>query len=222
MLRLVCVSLILVWLALSGGAAFAQGHTPDLTVTLHNIDNAPLAGVTVIVRDGSGTHDLAQAATDAQGVASFSGMTESQVRIAIVGALPNGTRLYQVGNDASGISLLLDPPPTRLDLRSESNGMVVPDPATMAALEPGVPVATSGAVIPTAPIASRIPLAQTAPPLSAPPPAAAPPATAVAPAALADADAPESRSEQLWFGLLLLALLLGAGIGIVVVQRRAV
>jgi hypothetical protein len=217
MYRLMLVSLIVAWLAVNGGVARAQTQPPDLTVTLHDVANAPLSGVTVIVRDAGGSHTLAQAATDANGVATFVGLMESQVRVVIMGTLPNGTRLYQPGNDAIGISLLLDPLPTTLDLRSAADGMIVPDPAAMAR-EPGVPVATDVAALPTAPIASPIPMVQAI----APPPVAAPPAAANASSLPASAHAPEGANGLVWYGVVALALLIGAGVGIVVVQRRGV
>jgi hypothetical protein len=209
------VPCIVIWLAMSR-AALAQGQPPDLTVTFHDVAGAPAAGVTVIVRDEGG-HELARATTDAHGVATFSGLPESQVRVVIAGTLLNGTKLYQPGNDAQGIALLLDPPPTVLDLRSETDGMVVPDPATMAALEPGVPVATGVVAVPTAPIATQIPLAPTPFSQSAPAPGSA--AASVVPI---ERDTPaEGGRGQVWLGIGLLAVLIGAGIGIVVVQRRS-
>src|SRR5690348_9791736 len=108
MYRLFFISLMIVWLAVYGGVALAQGQSPDLTVTLHDVVGAPLPGVTVIVRDPSGSQTLAQAATDTNGAASFTHLMESQVRVAVLGTLPNGTKLYQPGNDAAGISLLLN------------------------------------------------------------------------------------------------------------------
>jgi hypothetical protein len=117
-----------------------------------------------------------------------------------------------------GIRLLLDPPPTTLDLRSETDGMIVPDPATMAAREPGIPVATHVATLPTAPLAAPVPIAQA----THPSPAAAPPAAAGAPALTVHRDAPEGASGPVWFGALALVLLIGAGVGLVVVQRRSV
>lgn len=209
MYRFLFISLIVAWLAVHGGVALAQ--PPDLIVTLHDIANVPLAGVTVIVRDSGASHTLAQAATDAHGAATFANLMESQVRVAVVGTLPNGTTLYQPGNDAAGISLLLDPLPTTLALRSAADGMIVPDPAAMAR-EPGVPIATNVAAIPTARVASPVPIAQAI----APSPAAIPQV-----AADAITEGAGLASGQIWFGVVLLALLIGAGIGIVLVQRRS-
>lgn len=211
MYRFLFISLIVAWLAVNGGVALAQPQPPDLTVTLHDVANAPVAGVTVIVRDSSGSHTLAQAATDANGDATFANLMESQVRVVIVGTLPNGTKLYQPGNDAAGISLLLNPLPFTLALRSAADGMIVPDPAAMAR-EPGIPIATEVAVIPTAPVASTVSVTQAV----APPPAAAPQVAAGA----ATEGAGLARG-QTWFGVVLLALLIGAGVGIVVIQRRS-
>src|SRR5258705_1866433 len=169
MYRFLCISMLIIWFALHGGVARAQTQPPDLIVTLHDVVGAPLVGVTVIVRDSGAAHTLAQAATDASGVATFAHLMESQVRVAVVGMLPNGTKLYQPGNDAAGISLLLDPLPCTLALRSAADGMIVPDPAAMAR-EPGVRVATEVAAIPTAPLAPTVSVAQAV----APPSAAAP------------------------------------------------
>jgi hypothetical protein len=213
MYRFLFISLIVAWLAVHGGVARAQTQPPDLTLMLHDVANTPLAGVMVTVRDASGTRDLARAATDAQGVVTVASLTEREVRVAITGTLPNGTKLYQPGNDAAGISLLLDRAPATLELRSTADGMIVPDPATMAAVEPGIPIATNVAVIPTAPIASPISAAQaTAPTRAAVPQSAAPPST----------EASGLASAQVSFGVVLLALLIGVGIGIVVLQRRSV
>src|SRR5262245_60141304 len=191
MYRLLFISLVVVWLAVHDGAALAQTQPPDLTVTLHDVVGTPLPGVIVIVRDASGSQTLAQAATDPNGAASFAHLMESQVRVAILGTLPNGTKLYQPGNDAAGISLLLNPLPFTLALRSAADGMIVPDPAAMAR-EPGVPIATQVAVIPTAPIASPMLVAQAA----APPPAAAPQV-----AAHAATESSGLVSGQIWFGI---------------------
>jgi hypothetical protein len=200
--------------------ALAQERTPDLTVTLHDVAGAPIGGVTVVVRDESGTRDVARATTDAAGIATFSGLTEGQVRIATIGVLPDGTRLYQPGNDAQGIFLLVDPGPTTLELRSEIDGMIVPDPASMAAREPGVPIATAAVVIPTAPIATRSSIVQDAVShLQAPGQA-----DTVAPAFALDSDATMNgrnpQSPPLWLGVLLLLLIIGVGIVIVILQRR--
>ena len=212
MYRFLLISLLVAWLAVNGGVAHAQTQPPELTVTLHDVVGAPLAGVTVIVRDAGASHTLAQAATDVNGAATFAHLMESQVRVVIVGTLPNGTKLYQPGLDAAGISFLLSMLPATLALRSATDGMIAPDPAAMAR-EPGVPIATSMAAIPTAPIAPTVSVAQVA----APPPAAA--GVRVI-AATADVSA-SGGNGQLWFGLAALFLLISAGIGILVVQRRA-
>jgi len=216
MYRFLCIGLIATWLALNGGIAFGQTRPPDLTVTLHDVVGTPLPGVIVIVRDASGSQALAQAATDANGSVSFTHLMESQVRVTVVGTLPNGTKLYQPGNDAAGISLLLGTLPYTLALRSAADGMIVPDPAAIAR-EPGVPVAANVAVIPTAPVASTDTVGQ-----APSPPVTAAPAIAVgASATTADPDVSAiGSSGQFWLGLAVLILLIGAGIGILVVQRR--
>jgi hypothetical protein len=211
--RLLFIRVLMLWVALSGQVVRAQ-EQPELLVTLHDVAGTPLVGVNVIVRDASGTRDLERAATDGQGVASFAHLSDRAVRVAVVGTLPNGTRLYQPGNDATGVSLWLDAGPVMLDLRSAADGMVVPDPATMTALEPGVPIATAAVAFPTAPIAAPIPAAQP----NIPSPVVAPMVEA---APMTGAETPPAASAPTWLGVVALALLLAAGIGIVVVQRRA-
>ena len=215
MKRLLFISLVVIWLALGGALARAQ-EQPDLTVTLHDVANTPLIGVNVIVRDTSGTRDLARAATDAQGAASFANLAERAVRVAVAGALPGGARLYQPGNDAMGVSVWLDGGPTRIDLRSTADGLVAPDPATMAALEPGVPVATAAVAFPTAPIASPLPAAQATVSLPVAAPVEVAPVVATSPQ-----EPPTSVSPSIWLGITALIMLLVAGFGIVLVQRRA-
>src|SRR6266542_2725281 len=155
-MRALIISLIC-WLFIGPGAvATSQSQDPpDLIVRLRDVNGVGIAGVTVIVRDETGGRELARARTDAQGIASFAGLTENAVRVAVEGALPSGTRLYQLGNDVQGIALLLSEPPTHLDLRSEADGMVIPDSATMIAPDTGVPANAGGsvAVLPTAPVA---------------------------------------------------------------------
>jgi hypothetical protein len=212
MYRVLLVCFVVAVLAVNGGVALAQTQPPDLTVTLHDVAGAPLPGVSVTVRDAGATQTLAQAATDASGAATFATLMESQVRVVVAGTLSNGTTLYQPGNDADGISFLLNPLPATLALRSEADGMIVPDPAAMAR-EIGVPVATEVAIIPTAPIAPTVAVAQIV---------ASPSVAADTPVTASTADIPASgSSEQIWLGVALLIFLIGAGIGILVVQRRS-
>jgi hypothetical protein len=201
-MRALIISLIC-WLYIGAGAAASAQpqEPPDLIVRLRDVNGTGIAGVTVIVRNDSGGRELARATTDAQGIASFAGLTENAVRVTVEGALASGTRLYQLGNDTEGIALLLSEPPTHLDLRSEADGMVIPDPATMIAPDTGVLVQTGVSVA----------ASTTTPPMLPTPGAAsvAPPAVPPAPA-----------SASLWPGLLLLAGLCTAIVGIVVLQLR--
>src|SRR6266508_4334055 len=149
--RLLVIGLI-VWL-MSSSTALAQ-DAPELIVTLKDVNNAPLAGATVIIRDSSGSRDIARATTDAQGVATFSALMESDIRVVIQGRLPNGATYFQPGNDAKGIAMFLSAGTNRMNLLADADGMIAPDPLTMSALEPGIPVATeTGATFPTAPVA---------------------------------------------------------------------
>ena len=61
----------------------------------------------------------------------FANITVSQVRVRVLGTLVSGAQLYQIGADAPGVAVFLGPPPTTLDLRVDSDGMVLPDPITM-------------------------------------------------------------------------------------------
>jgi hypothetical protein len=124
-------------------AACAQDSTPtipDLIVTVRDVRGAPLAGLTVQIRAGADTPALAQVHTDTQGQAVFATIGVSQVRVRVLGTLVSGIPLYQPGADAQGVALFLGPPPTTLDLRVDSDGMVLPDPVTMIDPVPHGPV----------------------------------------------------------------------------------
>lgn len=213
MLRLVIG--LMVWLAI-----VAQ-NTPDLTVTLKDINNAPLVGARVIIRDGSGSHDLARTTTDAQGVATFSGLMETDIRIAVTGQLPNGAKFFQPGNDAKGIAMFLSSGTNRMNLLADTDGMIAPDPLTMSALEPGIPVATTEAtVFPTAPLAQPSPTVTAIPAATWPTLRPQLGAADVAAAPVAEESAPATNSISIWLGLALLVVLICAGIGVIALQRR--
>jgi hypothetical protein len=115
-------------------AVCAQDSTstiPDLMVTVRDVRGAPLAGLTVQIRAGADTPILGQAVTNAYGQAVFATISVSQVRVRVIGPLASGAQLYQPGADAPGVALFLGPPPTTLDLRVDTDGMVLPDPVTM-------------------------------------------------------------------------------------------
>jgi hypothetical protein len=119
--------------------------TPDLIVTVRDVRGAPLPGVTVQIRAGVDTPILAQAVSNAQGQAMFATISVSQVRMRVLGTLASGAQLYQIGADAPGVAVFLGPPPTTLDLRVDSDGMVLPDPVTMIDPVPYGPVIVSPA-----------------------------------------------------------------------------
>jgi hypothetical protein len=125
------ISFIVLLVPASVWAQDSTPTTPDLIVTVRDGGGAPLAGLIVQIRAGVDTPILAQAVSTAQGQAMFANITVNQVRVRVLGMLASGVQLYQIGADASGISLFLGPPPTTLDLRVDSNGMVLPDPTTM-------------------------------------------------------------------------------------------
>jgi len=200
----------------------AAPHT--LTITLRDVGGSGIAGATIIVREEAGTRDLASITTDAQGVATLPNLTVDVVRVAVSGALADGTPLSQRGQDARGIWLLLDAPLVQLDLRSEHNGDILPDPTTMISADapiPATPPATAAVatVAPTREVATGIPTSAaiaptdsvgvpTAIPFAALPPVAAPP----------DAIRPSTIGHgMVMLGVLLVILLAGW----FVFQRRA-
>jgi hypothetical protein len=189
--------------------AMAQAMPPDLVVTLRDAQDKPLAGISVQVRANTNGPLLAQAVTGSSGTAEIAGLTVDRVVVVVSGSLPGGTRLVQPGQDARGIAVLLGPPPTRLDLRVDADGQVLPDPATMIDPIPNGPtVATaapvaepSGAmIVPTSstfvPRATSV-LAAATPPLAPPP---APVGAAVA--------APTSPAAPGWLGWGIVAIVL--------------
>src|SRR5215210_2265316 len=112
----------------------AQDSTPttaDLVVTVRDVQGAPIPGLTVQIHAGADTPMLSETRTDAQGHAVFANISVSQVRVRVIGTLASGAHLYQIGADAPGVAVFLGPPPTTLDLRVDSDGMVLPDPVTM-------------------------------------------------------------------------------------------
>jgi len=207
---------LLFWLTVSGGAAAQDG--PILLVTLKDITSHPIAGARIIVRDSAGERDIAQAITDAQGTASFAALNASDIRVAVEGQLKSGARLFQPGNDARGMLVFLRSGTTRVNLLADTDGLIAPDPRTMAALEPGIPVATAVTTIfPTA-------LLKVRPAVTAIRALPQPPFQASAGRA-ADADAvggapteppPPTNPLFAWLGI---ALLFGCGIAILMLLR---
>jgi hypothetical protein len=123
---------------------------PALVVQLRDTAGVGVARVIVTVRDARGQADLAHATTNDAGVATFATLPAADIRVVVRGALPNGAALILPGNDARGIPLVLDAPPTRLDLRVEADGLVRPDPATM--ITPDVGIALAADELPTLPL----------------------------------------------------------------------
>jgi hypothetical protein len=130
-LRILLVCLVVLLVPTAVCAQESQPTTPDLVVTVRDVGGAPLPGLTVQIRSGADTPILAQANTNVQGQAVFANLNVNQVRVRVIGTLASGAQLYQLGADAPGVGLFLGPPPTPLDLRVDSDGMVLPDPVTM-------------------------------------------------------------------------------------------
>lgn len=152
---LACVAVVLVLLALPGQVG-AQAHS--LRVTLRDVRGAAVSGVTVIVRDADG-QELTRQVTDSDGAASFDALA-GVVRVAVDGQPRGGPLLYHLGDDARGVRIDLDRAalPLTLNLRAESDGLVLPDPATMLTLEEGGPLVSDTAPFPTAALATPAPL----------------------------------------------------------------
>lgn len=139
---------LLAMLLVASAPAHAQTTPPDLIVSLRDVDGAPVPQVLVSLRDSTGQAEIDRALTDAQGIAAFANLEPGTFRVAVQGALPDGTPLFQTGNDAIGTMVWLNALPATVDLRSEVDGMVIPDPATAVAPEPGIPIAPTEVVIP--------------------------------------------------------------------------
>jgi hypothetical protein len=111
-----------------------------------------------------------------------------------------------------------------MNLLADTDGMIAPDPLTMSALEPGGPVAAGAeTVFPTAPVAvtptvtaiQAIPQ-RTFQAVAAPVEGAGPPSGI----SVTEPSTTPTNPTLIWLGVALLVLLIGAGVGIVVLQRR--
>lgn len=174
-----------------------SAQAPDaLVVTVSDSSGAGVPGVTVVVRDRSGVHELSRGTTDGQGQFAVASLPANSVRIAVSGSLTTGAQLYLPGDDAPGILLDLTAPPTLLDLRVEPDGQVRPDPATMIVPDLGIPIGDDAPVFPTAiPPEPTIPAVVSA-------------TTLLEPAQLPEAADPPST--RWWLGLAILVLLIAA------------
>jgi hypothetical protein len=170
---LLCLALVL---ALPAPVA-AQEPPPALVVRLRDVDGRGVPNIVVLVLDTAGTTVLARATTGTDGSASFGPLPLAEVRVRVEGRLPDGTALQLPGQDAAGIRVILGAPPVMLELRSEPDGTVLPDPALELALEIGVAPDGEGfgdvlGALPTARPAARPSAApafsQATPPVAAP------------------------------------------------------
>lgn len=200
--------------------AQAQEAPPALVVRLRDVTGASVAGAEVIITDDSGATVLARATSDATGIVAIGPLPVAEVRVVVQGHLADGTLLLLSGADEQGISIVLGAAPVTLELRSEADGTVLPDPSTELTLEPGVEVpliTVDPAQLPPAPPASAA-LAAT---VVVFPTASAASVTIVdSPAVLVEADTlrDQHAAPPLWPGLLLLGALLLALTAVVVVQ----
>lgn len=139
--------------------ALTHAQNSALVVTLHDPAGQGIAGITVIVRAEDGA-ELARETTGNDGRVSFSGLA-GVVRVAVDGQPRGGPRLYQLGDDTRGVRVDLSQAalPLTLNLCAEPDGLVLPDPATMLALEDGGPRIVDASPFPTAAFATpaRVP-----------------------------------------------------------------
>lgn len=179
--------------------AYAQTHH-TLVVSLREVSGAGIGGATITIRDASGIADLASIPTNGQGIATVPNLRADRVRVAVSGILADGTPLSQRGQDARGIWLMLDAPIVQLDLRSELDGAVLPDPATMISPDVAFP-ATPAAPVVRAVV--ELPTAAPTPPIGN--------LTAIAPPqnrpALAEPSQPGQRNSFVLLGTLLLIVM---------------
>lgn len=108
----------------------AGNQAIGLHITVRDIHGTGVAGVTIMVLTNTGDVIAAQT-TDVEGLATFAPFEPTLVRVQVHGALATGTALIQRGDDATGMVFLVDGPGTQLDLRVETDGSVIPDPASM-------------------------------------------------------------------------------------------
>jgi hypothetical protein len=183
----------------------------DLVVSVLDENNNAVSA-TITVRDTAGERDFARTTTDAQGLATVAVLPINEVRVVVEGFLRDGTRLFQRGDDAAGIYVLLEAGSTRLDLRVDPDGAVIPDPATMVAQEG---FAADVAALPTAPLSAQ----------AAASPTSTPPAVRQ-PSALAQQSVSASNQQPantgMSIGSIALVALLVFGIAGVLLLRRAV
>jgi hypothetical protein len=197
---------------------WAQENPPALIVRLRDVAGDGVSGVEVIITDRSAATVLARATSDAEGRARFDPLPVADVLVVIQGHLSDGTPLVLPGADAQGIALILGAPPTTLELRSEADGTVLPDPEAELTLEPGIDaplttvdpaqvppapptsaeLATTVVAFPTAPLASTVVAFPTAQPVRA-----ADTTWETEPQVSSPAEPP---SAPRWLGLLLLGL----------------
>jgi len=206
--------LTLLWLWVLLSISPGQITTRTLTVTLHDLAGAPVVGITVLLRTAGGSEELARATTDAMGTAAFADVVAADVRIAFMGQVAGGTPIYQAGDDAQGMRMTLQDGPNRMAfVLDPADGMIAPDPLAVSALEPGGPLVTAEAAFPTAPVAT--PALVYGSEGSA---AASGDQSAVSSDAAASTSA--ATPGMLGLGLVLIAVLSLAALGLVVVQRR--
>ena len=136
----------------------ASAQTHQLQVTLRDAGGVGIAGVSIIVRTEDG-QELVRQTTGVEGSVSF-GDLPAVVLVAVEGQPRGGPNLYQLGADLEGVRVVLDTSdaPLTLNLRAERDGLVLPDPTTMLALEEGGPIVGDVSPIPTAALATPAPL----------------------------------------------------------------
>jgi len=120
-------ALIPVGLALVASLCTAQPAPITLTVALRTTTDQPVAQVAVAVIDAASTVRLCQDVTDRNGQAHFAGIAPVDVRIQLVGTLPDGVKLRPTPQDQDGIWVSLPGRDWTMQLRVDTDGLVFPD-----------------------------------------------------------------------------------------------
>lgn len=133
MMRWFFIGILSLLIVISGSATPAWADTtPDLVVAVTDFAEQPLAGVTVIVREGA---QEVVGVTDAQGRAEIVGVTQEHVRVELRGFI-HGIPLTHPGDDAYGIRITRTAGTVVVELVVDgASGQIFPA-ASMFALEP--------------------------------------------------------------------------------------
>ena len=125
--RLVILLLVFSATVVGASRAHAQSGQIVLTVRLLTVERAPVPGVLVEVIDAATNHLLARGTTDGQGKVRFSTVPPTEIRVRLLGTLPDGTTLRHTRQDQRGIWVNLPACAWLMDLRADADGLGFPD-----------------------------------------------------------------------------------------------